>query len=340
MDIFKRMIISARNAMVNVMNLVTKDVILVITDEYTKNVGEAFYKAAIEYGCTGELYLLPRNKRPLLDVPSEMTDMIEGKTVVINAFKGLKEETPFRVKWINLILATKSIRLGHAPGITEIMMTEGPMDVDYKAMIDTANKMMESFENAKLVHITAPGGTDIKLDIENRTFSTDVQIRKEPYLANLPCGEIWCGPVESNGDGILVCDGSIGDIGKVIKPLKITIKTGKIVKIESEDQNLVNEINKLVSVDEEASVIGELGIGLNPGAKLSGIILEDEKALQTAHIAFGNNENMEGGQNKSKTHRDFLFYNPTLNVTYKDSSKKVLIREGKFHIANSNKINE
>jgi len=60
-------------------------------------------------------------------------------------------------------------------------------------------------------------------------------------------------------------------------------------------------------LDEEARIIGELGIGLNPGAKLSGILLEDEKALKTAHIAFGNNENMDGVQNKSITHRDFLF---------------------------------
>lgn len=60
-------------------------------------------------------------------------------------------------------------------------------------------------------------------------------------------------------------------------------------------------------MDEEARIIGELGIGLNPGAKLSGILLEDEKALKTVHIAFGNNENMDGVQNKSITHRDFLF---------------------------------
>ncbi|MFX1387076.1 MAG: aminopeptidase, partial [Promethearchaeota archaeon] len=166
--------------------------------------------------------------------------------------------------------------------------------------------------------------------IEDRAFSTDVQIIKEPYFANLPCGEIWCGPIESKGDGIIVCDGSIGDLGKVKKPLKITIKRGKITNIESDDQKLVEEVEKLTSLDEDARIIGELGIGLNPGAKLSGNLLEDEKALKTAHIAFGNNENMDGGQNKSITHRDFLFYKPTITVTYKDGSDKILIKNGKF----------
>ena len=83
-------------------------------------------------------------------------------------------------------------------------------------------------------------------------------------------------------------------------------------------------------MDEEARIIGELGFGLNPGAKLIGILLEDEKPLQTDHIAFGNNEEMKGGQDKSKTHRDFLFYKPTIKVTYKDGLTKILIENGEF----------
>ncbi len=162
-------------------------------------------------------------------------------------------------------------------------------------MLDSADKLMKSFENAIQVHISSPGGTDIVPYIEDRPFSTDVKITKVPYFANLPCGEIWCGPIESNGDGIIVCDGSIGDIGKVMKPLKIAVKNGKILTIESDDQKLVEEVEKLIGLDEEARIIGELGIGINLGAKLSGILFEEEKALQSAHITFGNNEEMEGG---------------------------------------------
>jgi len=330
MNDFKRMIISAQKAMIHVLKLKKEDIVLVVTDEHTKSEGDAFYTAAIEYGCTAHLYLLPEINRPLLEIPSELSALVKGKTIVINAFKGFGEETPFRLKWIKKILATKSIRVGHCPGITKSMMIEGPMNIDYVKMVDAANKMIKSFNNAKQVHITAPGGTDIILCVEDRGFSTDVQVIDEPYFANLPCGEIWCGPVETMGDGLIVCDGSIGDIGKVSKPLKIFIEKGKIINIESDDQKLVEDIEKLINVDEEARVIGELGIGLNPGAQLSGNLLEDEKALHTAHIAFGNNEEMEGGQNRSKTHRDFLFYKPTMKVSYKDGSSQILIREGEI----------
>ena len=79
-----------------------------------------------------------------------------------------------------------------------------------------------------------------------------------------------------------------------------------------------------------AGIIGELGIGLNPGARLTGNLLEDEKAGKTAHIAFGNNTEMPNGKNKSKTHRDFLFYNPTFEVEYTDGTKKILIKDGEI----------
>ena len=328
MNEFERMKISAQKAMIHVLNMEKDDAVLVVSDRDTKSVGEAFYNAAIEHGCKSHLYLIPEKDRPLLEIPEELNELVEGKTIVINSFKGIGEETPFRLKWVKNLQATKSIRVGHAPSITKSMMIEGPMNVDYDKLTDTAYKLMKRFENAKIVRVTAPGGTDLTLDIEDRGFSTDVQITKEPYFANLPCGEIWCGPIETMGDGIIVCDGSIGDIGKVGKPLIITMKNGKIINIKSDDQELVERVEELTSIDEEARIIGELGIGLNPGAKLSGILLEDEKALRTAHVAFGNNTNMDGGQNTSGTHRDFLFYEPTIKVTYKDGSTRFLVRNG------------
>jgi len=60
-------------------------------------------------------------------------------------------------------------------------------------------------------------------------------------------------------------------------------------------------------------------------------MLEDEKAIGTAHIAFGNNADFAGGgNNHSQIHRDFLFYTPTIEVSFADGTKKFLIRKGEF----------
>lgn len=331
MNTIEKMINAAKNAMTYVMDLKPEDTVLVVTDESTKSIGESFYFAAKESGCTSDLYFLPEFERPLIYVPGEMERMLDNRTVVINVFKALGEETPFRVKWIKRIAATQSIRLGHGPGITESMMVDGPMNVDYDSMLNTAKKLMNAFENAISVRITAPGGTDIKLGIEGRTFSTDVKITTD-HFGNLPCGEIWCAPIEHSGEGVIVCDGSIGNIGQVPEPLTITIRKGQILEFKYDDADLKGKIQKLISIDDDARIIGELGVGLNPAATLTGNLLEDEKAFRTAHIAFGNNEDMTGGSNKSQTHLDFLFYNPTFVVTFADGSKRVLIRDGDLQI--------
>jgi len=110
----------------------------------------------------------------------------------------------------------------------------------------------------------------------------------------------------------------------------MTVKKGKLVEVKSEDKELEAKVKELTAVDKMASIIGELGIGLNPGARLTGNLLEDEKAGETAHVAFGNNEEMIDGKNNSKTHRDFLFNKPTIEVTYKNGAKKVLMKDGKL----------
>ncbi len=331
MSDFEKMVEAAKQAMIHAMDLKPGEKVLVVTDSKRKSVGEAFARAAEAAGASSEIYFLPDDKRPLSDIPDDLPPLLEGKNVVINAFMGMAEETPFRIKWIKKVIEPRDKRLGHAPGITEDMMLHGPMNINYAEMKQMVSRMLEAMENAKTAHVTSPAGTDLVLNIEDRGFMTDVTITNE-HWGNLPAGEIWCGPHEDGADGVFVCDGSIGDIGMVKKPLKITVKKGKIVNLESEDPELVRRVRELTSVDDWASVIGELGIGLNPGARITGNLLEDEKAFHTIHIAFGNNDEMPGGKNPSQTHRDFLTKNPTLVVTYKDGSQRTLIKDGEVQV--------
>lgn len=320
------MINGAVNALKVVLSLKSGENVLVVSDEKKNEIGKAFMDGAKQLGANVRNYVLPEDKRPLKEIPDELLKMIDDNNIIINAFEGFPEETPFRIKLIKKEISTNA-RVGHAPGITNEMMTQGPMTADYEKVAENAYSLISKFKNAKKVHITAPGGTDITLDIKNRGFDSDVKI-KHGTFGNLPAGEIWCAPVENMANGIIVTDGSIGDVGQVKKPLRIEVNDGKIVSLESEDVSLVEKIKKLTSVDRMASVIGELGIGLNPNARITGNLLEDEKAGKTAHIAFGNNEEMPNGKNNSKTHRDFLFYKPTLKVTYKDGNEKIIIKDG------------
>jgi leucyl aminopeptidase (aminopeptidase T) len=221
--------------------------------------------------------------------------------------------------------------MAHCPGITEAMMTDGPLNVDYKKMREMAKKITKQLDNAESIHITTPAGTDIVLGVKGRAFGAEMEV-KPGMVSNLPCGEIYCAPEETKANGVLVIDGTVGNFGLPPTPLTIRVENGCVERFESKDQDLVKEAQDMTNADKGARVIGELGIGINPAAKLVGNMLEDEKAFGTAHIAFGNNQDFPGGQNKSKTHVDFLFLKPTISVTYLDGSSLVIIKDGALQI--------
>ena len=81
-----------------------------------------------------------------------------------------------------------------------------------------------------------------------------------------------------------------------------------------DDDEVAGIINGLMDTDAGSRTIAELGIGLNPGARLTARMLEAEKAHRTAHIAFGSNEGMPGGKSHSTMHMDYLFNRPTIEV--------------------------
>ncbi|MCK4520976.1 MAG: aminopeptidase, partial [Nanoarchaeota archaeon] len=78
--------------------------------------------------------------------------------------------------------------------------------------------------------------------------------------------------------------------------------------------------------DKNAYSVAELGIGTNNKAKITGNILEDEKAMGTAHIALGNNKSYEG-KIDVPIHVDGVFFKPTIIV-----DDKKIMENGKLLI--------
>ena len=337
-----KMFAAALGALEHLFKLSTNDNILVLTDTYSAAIAEAFKKAGVEKGCSVSLYQIDNDRRPLQEIPAELEKLLPGKTTVLNIIKSFPEEISFRIKWIHRVEENKLVRMGHMPGITDEMMLNS-VNVDFGGMKTTADKLIETLANAVQLHITTDAGSDILLGVAGRKFIGDIEINPGK-MGNIPCGEIYCAPLETEANGIIVFDASIGDIGLLKQPLKVYITDGRITKFESNDKELEKRIAELTDVDDEARVIGELGIGVNPGARVTGNMLEDEKSLGTSHIAFGNNADfVGGGKNHSKIHRDYLFYRPTIEIYYakagrpsistlsgKQADRRMLMKQGEF----------
>ena len=116
---------------------------------------------------------------------------------------------------------------------------------------------------------------------------------------------------------------SIAGFGRTKHPLIFFVEKGKVVRIT--DGRKPPKIEELLEkTGEKARNIAEFGIGLNRKAKVTGRVLEDEKAFGTIHIALGNNIGF-GGRVNVPLHIDCVIRKPTV---YFD--KKVFMKGGKI----------
>lgn len=318
---------AARRALTTVLELTADDRVLVVGDASAGACPDAFLAAARAEGCHADLVMLPEKRRPLREVPAELARLLDRRDVVVNAVSGRSDEVPFRIAWIKEV-EDRGLRLGHSPGIVDAMLEGGAVDVDYAVMRAAAEDLVARFRDAVSVRITAPAGTDLTLGLAGRPFVSDTHITATEKGVNLPCGEAYACPVETEGGGVLVVDGCFGMEGDVSAPVAITVRDGRATDVACDDPALAARVVELLDTDDGARAVCELGIGLNPNARLQGNMLEDEKALRTCHVAFGGNQGMPGGSNASSMHMDYLVHRPSMTVTYADGSTADVLRDG------------
>jgi aminopeptidase len=325
---------AAKNALIHVLGTIPNERITVVVDEASLPVGEAFAYGALDLGLWTRLIVLRPGREIRNDVPREISDIVVAgcSDLFVTIFRESEKETPFRVKIIDLIHRYRRYRLGHCPGITLDMLTEGALALsaeEYREIQSSAQSLMARLAEARGIRVTSPNGTDISFSVAGREFFTDTKFDWKTYKwGNLPVGEVIVGPVETSLNGMLVCDLAIGGIGPISSLVKITTKDGKAIHFECSDKNLLKRIESALSVDEMARYVGEFAFGLNKKARLSANFLEAEKVGNTIHVAFGHNTDFPGGMNNSATHMDFLISKPTVEVTGAKGNRFVVMRDG------------
>lgn len=242
----------------------------------------------------------------------------------------------------------KCMRGAWTPGITEDMMNRTAA-IDYKELQNRCKKLDGDFKDSVLVHVTSAGGTDITVPVTNRKLMFDDGDFSKPGTGgNIPAGEVFISPVVGGCEGTIVFDGSMtfADGDSILEtPIKCKVSKGFVTDItggaealrllktitEAELRSMVYEKEKKLPEGQgaiykkNARNIGELGIGLNPAATITGNMLEDEKAFRTCHFAIGENYDNDA---PSLIHLDGVVRSPTITITYADGSSKVILENG------------
>jgi len=198
----------------------------------------------------------------------------------------------------------------------------------YSKLNNKINYLKNIISN-KTIKIKTELGTDVKFSIGQRKIEIDNgEIFKIGQLGNVPAGEIFTAPIEETVNGTIVVDGSISGLGKVNYPFCIELESGQIIDIQPIGirDEIVDKFKKVCELDLPATKnIGEFGIGLNPGARIIGNILMDEKVEGTIHFAFGDSYGL--GKWKSKYHTDLLIKDPSIFA-----NDECIMKNGKLSI--------
>jgi len=295
----------ARTAVETCMNVKSDETVLIVTDTGKVEIAEAFAYVSASLGAKTVISIMKPMRLSGEEPPKPISEAMKASDVVLMPTTKSLSHTDARRE------ATKhGARIASMPGITKAMMSIGGLTADYKDVANRTMKIAEILEKGKNVEITTPSGTKLTLNIEERTPERDTGLYHEPGdWGNLPAGEVCLAPVEGTTQGILVID-SMGETVK--QPLTITVKNGWAQKFQGPDATRLESL--LQSADKNAYNIGELGIGTNPNARLTGVVLEDEKVLGTVHIALGDNTSYVGGHTKSKIHVDGILLQPTVKI--------------------------
>jgi len=306
-------------AIVECMGAKGNEKILVITDTDKYEIGHNIFMNALALGYETLLVEMKPGKVNGEEPPAEIAELMKKFDVVFCPTSKSLTHTNARRE-----ASGKGARIATFPGINKEVMIRG-MNADYKKIAVLSIKLKNILEKGKHIRVTAPAGTDISFSIEGRkSYASKGLFHSKGESGNLPTGETFLAPVEGTANGIFVTDGSFAGLG-LIKNINISIKVENGFATDITGGTPAKKLIKMLDgVGKDARNIAEFGIGTNDSAKLSGVLLEDEKVMGTIHIALGNNVSM-GGSINVPIHLDGVIKKPTVWM-----DGKMLMKNGKL----------
>ncbi|MFW9783145.1 MAG: aminopeptidase [Candidatus Heimdallarchaeota archaeon] len=283
--------------------------------------------------------------------PREKVDAVAKANLPLrNILYGLKKEYAPGKKWCYAAWPSKeAAKFFNIDYKLYEKFIVGGMSIPQEKMSEITKNLGRFFENGRRVYVSDDYGTDFWVSIEDRSKILDDGILSDEQIAlgdlggNLPAGEVYFPPQETQGEGTIFCPLTKDRISdKIVKNVMLPFKKGKLlldkVTADINLRDLVNTFKKCEELDKQNEVpeirtynVAELGIGCNPEiTKAIGYILTDEKIIGSVHLAFGFNISF-GGTSASQMHWDFVTH-PKANITveYKDGTKKQIMEQGKL----------
>ncbi|WP_053227944.1 aminopeptidase [Spirochaeta cellobiosiphila] len=346
---------AAEVAITEVLAMRSGESLLIVTNpcQDVMRISEALYDAAIKKQVNPVLIVQPVKSQldftdkavigALKSEPDVVISMSEGK---MGKDKEAMEH-PYVVDgkeqkhiYHHLMYGIHKTRSFWSPGITTEIFSKS-VPIDYHRLRKEASLVKKVLDSSTFVHITSPLGTDLEMGLKERiAFLDDGNFSLSGKGGNLPAGEAFISPENGTSQGQIAFNGSIsaydGDI-VIDTPIICKVEKGFVTDVVGAEE--AKRLEKSLQIgakqayewEKEGKVptgqaeyyaqnarhLGELGIGLNPQAKVIGNMLVDEKAYRTCHIAIGSNYDNDA---PALIHLDGIISEPTIVSKLGDGS--------------------
>lgn len=160
------------------------------------------------------------------------------------------------------------------------------------------NARARELETFRELRILGPD-TDLRVNVDGRGWlAADGKL-------NMPDGEIFTSPVESETSGDIRFSFPAIFRGRGVEDVRLRFEGGEVVRAEASDG--ADYLRSLLAMDDGARRLGELAFGLNYEIeKFTRDILFDEKIGGTMHLALGSGFKKLGSKNESGLHWDMI----------------------------------
>jgi leucyl aminopeptidase (aminopeptidase T) len=280
--------------------------VLVVCNPMTEGLGDLIRIIAQGEGADATLAVIAERDSHAAEPPATVAAaMLAADVVIAPTLQSLSHTAARKAA------SEAGVRIATMPGVTEEMLSR-VMGADMDELRRRGEAICALLDGGAEARITCANGSDLRLGLETRTSIVDAgDLSARGAFGNLPCGEGFIAPLEGTGEGTLVVDGSIAGVGQVSEPVPLTVRGGHLTDAVGAPGEALLEL--LTAHGSEGTNVAELGIGTNEEAILTGNILEDEKILGTAHVAFGASAAI-GGTVTVPVHLDVVVLEPSLRI--------------------------
>ncbi len=237
----------------------------------------------------------PENTREGADIAPERQTLLRQA-----ARPALARRTALQWPWVGCQYPTPA--LAQDAGMTLAAFEEfllGACLLDWDEEGRKMRRVADRFDRADQVRIVGEG-TDLRMSLKGRHGMVD-----DGHF-NMPGGEVFYSPVEDSVEGVVTfAEFPAVWGGEEVLGARLEFRGGKVVEAGARQGDKL--LLKTLDADAGARVLGELGIGCNPGIQRHmKNTLYDEKIYGTVHLALGNGFPFLGGTNVSSVHWDIV----------------------------------